>query len=213
MAADLRSALRIYAITPDSLERPEEYAAAVGVAVRAGVKVVQFRDKRDRSWDDKLRCARVVVDICRSGGALSIVNDSIRLAVEAGADGVHLGPADGEIDAIARGLVVGGSAGTPEAAAAWVERGVHYLGVGAIYDAGPSKADASAPRGTGAIEAIRTTPGLEKVPIVAIGGIRADNARACVDAGADGVAAIRGILGARDIVGAVRGFAQALEAN
>ena len=209
-AGALRRALRIYAITPDSLDRPEEYAAAVGVAVRAGVRVVQFRDKRSRSDDEKLRDARVVVDTCHAAGALAIVNDSVELAIESGADGVHLGPNDVAVESVPEGLIVGASAGTPAVAQSLVERGVDYLGVGAIYDARPTKENASAPRGPEAIAAIRSTPALADVPIVAIGGIVPSNARHCLDAGADGVAAIRGILGARDVRAAVRAFDDAL---
>ena len=212
MRPDLRAALRLYAITPDSFSRPEHYAAAVGVAVGAGVRIVQYRYKGERSWDDSLRCARTVVDVCRRAGAISIVNDSLELALESGADGVHLGPEDGsaaDLPSSAGPLIVGASTGDPESAAALVSSGVLYLGVGAIYEARASKANASAPRGVEVLREMRRHPALAEFPIVAIGGISPENARECFAAGADGVAAIRGILGARDVRSAVRAYTEA----
>lgn len=206
MTIDLRSALRVYAITPDSFTRPEHYAAAVGVAVKAGVRVVQYRFKGERSWENSCRCARTVVDVCRGAGALAIINDSVELALEVGADGVHLGPEDGSPVGLPSTLIVGASAGTPHAALKLVESGVSYLGVGAIYDARPTKVNASAPRGVDVLRRVRATPGLESIPLVAIGGITADRAAECLEAGADGVAAIRGILGARDVRAAVGAY-------
>jgi thiamine-phosphate pyrophosphorylase len=210
---DLRTALRIYAITPDSFTRPEHYAAAVGVAVGAGVAVVQYRYKGERSWEASVRCARTVVEVCHAAGALAIVNDSLELALEVAADGVHLGPADAsprDLPAGASSLIVGASTGDPETAVSLVHAGVDYLGVGAIYEARLSKPNASSPRGVSLLREMRALPDLDLVPIVAIGGITSENAGACFDAGADGVAAIRGILGVRDIRSAVRSYQRAV---
>ncbi len=213
MVDDLRSAIRLYAITPDAFSRPEHFAAAVGVAVRAGVRVVQYRDKSDRSLADRLGIARLITNLCDQAGAFCIVNDDAELAAEAGAHGVHLGPSDAEASSIRAQfpeLVIGGSAGDQDAALALVRAGVDYLGVGAIYEARPSKANASAPRGPSVLTDLRSHAELAEIPIVAIGGISVDNARSCLDAGADGVAAIRAILGARDIAAAIRSFDAAL---
>lgn len=212
-AEALRRAIRLYAITPDTFTRPEHYAAAVGVAVQAGVRVVQYRDKRERPRAEKLATARLITDLCRRTDALCIINDDPELAAEAGAHGVHLGPNDSEAAEVKSSfpqLLVGGSAGGVEAAEALVAAGVDYLGVGAIFDARPTKSNASAPRGTGVLRELRAHPSLAEIPIVAIGGITVDNARSCLDAGADGVAAIRAILGARDIAAAIHSFDAAL---
>ena len=83
---------------------------------------------------------------------------------------------------------------TVEAAGALVEQGVDYLGVGAIFEARVSKPNASAPRGVEVLQALRGAhPAL---PFVAIGGVEAETAGACLAAGADGVAVIRAAWGA-----------------
>ncbi len=207
----LRRALRLYAITPDSLRGTAEVLAATVVATRAGVTAVQYRCKRPGVTAAEHRdAASAVVRGCRQGGALSIINDDPRLALEADADAVHLGPHDGDVAAVRRAvgdrLVIGASAGTIERAVALVQAGADYLGVGAIYDASGTKPNASPPRGVGVLTQLRTHPVLRDVPIVAIGGITPANADACIGAGADGVAVVRAIMGQRDIASAVRGF-------
>lgn len=209
----VRTAIRLYAITPDTLTRPEHYAAAVGVAVQAGLKVIQYRDKRERSRVERLSTARLIAGLCDRAGAFCIINDDPELARDAGAHGVHLGPQDASPADVREAfpeLILGGSAGDVSTARALVLAGVDYLGVGAIFEARPSKSNASAPRGTVVLETLRAEPDLASVPVVAIGGITVDNARSCIDAGADGVAAIRAILGARDIAAAIYSFDAAL---
>jgi len=124
---------------------------------------------------------------------------------------VHLGPGDVPVaDArrVAPDLLIGGSAGTVDRASELVEQGVDYLGSGAVYDAGPSKPDASEPRGP---EAIGRVAEHVEVPVVGIGGITAENARAVVRAGADGVAVIRAVVGRDDAEGAARHLRRAVE--
>lgn len=210
--ARLRAAMRLYAVTPTALGDADAYGAAVAAAIRGGATAVQYRDKGATPDDARARAAAIVA-ACRGAGVLCIVNDDAALAANVGADGVHLGPDDGDVAAVrARfpALVVGGSAGTVERAQALVEAGADYLGVGAIFDARASKANASAPRGVGALRELRGVPSLADVPVVAIGGITNDNARACVEAGADGVAVIRAVFGAPDVEAAARACADAL---
>lgn len=197
MSAGLRERLRFYAITPDTWEAPGEYGARVTEAIAAGATCVQFRDKRSRPASLRESCARAALDACRAGGALFVVNDDVTLALTLGADGVHLGPDDAPI-ATARALagpslLIGGSAGSVERAEGLVGAGADYLGVGAIFDARASKANASAPRGVDVLRAIRDA--FPTLPFVAIGGVDASNARACLAAGADGVAVIRAAWG------------------
>lgn len=208
----LADRLRLVAITPPSLADAEALLAAARTGLAAGIPTLQLRDKADRPRPERLRLARALADLCRSHGTLFIVNDDPALAVDAGADGVHVGPADLPVSA-ARAIVgpdriVGASAGTPERARAAVADGADYLGVGAVFEARPTKNDASPPRGPEGIAAVRrAVPG---IPIVAIGGVSPENTRDCLNAGADGVAAIRGLLGAADVPGAVLAFHRAL---
>lgn len=192
----LRRLLAVYAITPTEID-DDVLIERVDAVLRGGVRTVQIRDKRPDS-EQRLRRARGVLEVCRAHGALCIVNDDVALTAELKADGVHLGPGDMAPSA-ARALlgeraVIGGSAGDPERAVALVRAGVDYLGVGAIFDAHATKPDASAPRGTAVLRAVRSQPLLSGVPLVAIGGIEPSNVAACIDAGADGVALVRGLF-------------------
>jgi thiamine-phosphate pyrophosphorylase len=116
------------------------------------------------------------------------VNDDVEAAIELGADGVHLGRDEPGVErALAEGLLLGLSASSVEEAAAAEAAGAAYVGAGPVW-ATPSKRDADPPIGLEGLAAI-----CEKVsiPVVAIGGVDATNAAACIEAGAVGVAVIR----------------------
>ncbi len=185
-------------------------------ALDGGVGIVQLRDKQsdDRGLAD---CAQRLVELCETRDAVCIVNDRIDVALAAGAHGVHLGPGDLPItDAVdirsrlgwdRRDFIIGGSAGTPDRARELEAAGADYLGVGAMYDATPSKPDASDPRGPEAITEVRDAVDL---PIVGIGGITPDNAPEVIHAGADGVAVIRAICQADHPLEATRALQSAV---
>jgi len=185
-------------------------------AIDGGVAVVQFRDKAsdDREFADR---AQRLVELCDTRDVVCIVNDRIDVALAAGADGVHLGPEDLPIaDAVdirsrlgwdRRDFIIGGSAGTPDRARKLESAGADYLGVGAMYDATPSKPDASDPRGPEAISEVREAV---DIPVVGIGGITPDNAADVIHAGADGVAVIRAICTADHPLQATRALQSAV---
>jgi thiamine-phosphate pyrophosphorylase len=148
-------------------------------AVAAGATVVQLRVKAP---------TRDVIE--RGHGfrellATFIVNDDIEAAIALGADGVHLGQDDAGAEAArAAGLLLGRSASTLEQALA---ADADYLGVGPVWET-PSKHDADPAIGLAGLREICVAV---NVPVVAIGGIDASNAGACIHAGAAGVAVIR----------------------
>ncbi len=184
-----------------------EGARLLDVAARAivgGVTVIQLRDKQS-GVRQLVERARVLAELCEAHRVCFIVNDRVDVALASGAHGVHLGPEDMRVEdarRIAPQLIIGGSAGDPASATALVEQGVDYLGVGAIYDARASKANASAPRGPAVIASVREV--VSGLPLVGIGGIDASNARAVIDAGANGVAVIRAIASSEDPEAAAR---------
>lgn len=148
-------------------------------AIEAGATVVQLRVKAPT--------AEVVVRgrEFRQLGITFVVNDDLDAALELGADGVHLGQADfGAQRARQRGLMLGRSATSYEEA---IDADADYIGVGPIWDT-PSKDDAAPPLGLDELARICRAV---RVPVIAIGGIDASNAAACIEAGAAGVAVIR----------------------
>jgi thiamine-phosphate diphosphorylase len=116
------------------------------------------------------------------------------------ADGVHVGqddlPASVARRILGPGKILGVSAETVEEALAAQKDGADYLGVGPVFEARGTKADAGAPLGLDLIARIRNACSL---PVVAIGGINAENARSVREAGADAVAVISAIVSADDI--------------
>ena len=163
--------MRVHAIVED-LESARR-------AIVAGATVVQLRVKAPT--DRVIEAGRGF----RALGTPFVVNDDVEAALELGADGVHLGQSDpGAERARARGLMLGRSATSFEQA---VAADGDYLGVGPIW-ATPSKADADPAIGIDELERICRAV---TVPVIAIGGIDASNAGACIRAGAAGVAVIR----------------------
>jgi thiamine-phosphate pyrophosphorylase len=148
-------------------------------AVAAGATVVQLRVKAPTA--DVIERGRGFRDLL----ATFIVNDDVEAAIALGADGVHLGQDDAGAEAArAAGLLLGRSASTLEQALA---ADADYLGVGPVWET-PSKHDADPAIG---LDRLREICDAVRVPVVAIGGIDASNAGACIRAGATGVAVIR----------------------
>jgi thiamine-phosphate pyrophosphorylase len=148
-------------------------------AVAAGATVVQLRVKAPTDFVVSRGAG------FRDLGSTFVVNDDVEAALALDADGVHLGQSDPGADrAREAGLLLGRSAVTFEQA---LEADADYLGVGPVWET-PSKADADPALGLGELARICAAA---TVPVVAIGGIDATNAAACIRAGAAGVAAIR----------------------
>lgn len=167
--------MRVHAIVED--------LATAQAAVAAGATVVQLRLKGAPT--------ETVVEAggpIRELGVTFVVNDDVEAALELGADGVHLGRGDeGAERALAAGLLLGLSASSRREAAVAEYAGATYIGAGPVW-ATPSKPDADPAIGLEGLQEICMSV---SVPVVAIGGVDASNAAACIRVGAAGVAAIR----------------------
>jgi thiamine-phosphate pyrophosphorylase len=153
-------------------------------ALRAGATLVQLR----------LKAPTAAIVARGSGfralGTTFVVNDDVDAALELGADGVHLGRDDpGAERAREAGLLLGRSVSTVAEAAAIDadQHGADYLGAGPVWET-PSKADADSPIG---LDGLAEICAAVELPVIAIGGIDASNAGACIGVGAAGVAVIR----------------------
>ena len=157
------------------------------IAADGGATVLQLRLK-DASTDELVERGRAFRELCDETGVTFVVNDDVDAAVELGADGVHLGRNDSGVElAIMTQLLLGRSAATPSEAVEAARNGASYIGAGPVW-ATPSKEDAGPPIG---LDGVRAIADAVAIPVVAIGGIDASNARLCVEAGATGVAVIR----------------------
>jgi thiamine-phosphate pyrophosphorylase len=152
-------------------------------AAEGGATVIQLRLKGATTEEVVARGAGF-----RGLGATFIVNDDVQAAIALDADGVHLGRDDpGSEEALAARLMLGRSASSVEEAKAAEAEGASYIGAGPVW-ATPSKPDADPAIG---LEGLRAICGAVSIPVVAIGGIDVSNARACIQAGAAGIAVVR----------------------
>ncbi len=196
-ASPLPAIKGIYALTPDCVDTVD-LLRRVLLALAGGVQVLQYRNK---IADSALRLTQAMAlrELTRDSKVIFIVNDDPQLAEKVDADGVHLGAADGEIDA-ARALLghnklVGVSCYNQlQLARNAVETGADYVAFGAFYSSTvkPNAAMAS-------LALLQQARAELSVPIVAIGGISADNGAALVEAGADALAVISAVFDAADI--------------
>ncbi len=190
----------LYVIT-DSELRPDRSAEEIAAAaLSGGAGIIQLRDKR-LTTPDLVLLAQRLVGLCRQAGALLIVNDRVDVALAADADGVHLGPDDMHpADArrvLGRDRLIGVSTGTVEEALALAPF-ASYLGVGAIFGS-MTKRDAGDAVGPGRIREIREALDRLPIPIVAIGGINAEDIGEVARAGADSAAVVSAIVNAPDM--------------
>jgi len=178
----------------------------------AGVDVIQIRAKELNDNDVYHLTARAV-GLCGPYQAACIVNDRLDVAMAAGAAGVHLGEGDLPVT-VARAVagprfVIGATARNPAAATAAVSAGASYLGVGPCF-ATSTKRGLPAPIGVAGVAAVCQTV---DIPVIAVGGVRADQVARLVAAGAYGIAVVDAISGASDPAGAARELLAALGAT
>ena len=191
--------LGLYLVTDRRLAGPQGVAEIVRLAVAGGTTIVQIRDPLATARDFVQR-ARTLKAILAPQGIPLIVNDRVDVAIAADADGVHVGQHD--IDPrdvrhmIGPDRILGFSVGTE---AEWLASVgmidvVDYLGVGPVASTA-TKSDAGPAIGCDGIAAMRQRTHL---PLVAIGGINAENAAGPIEAGADGIAVVSAIMSAAD---------------
>ena len=179
--------------------------AVCAAALRGGASVLQYRDKTAGHTRRRAE-AIALVDLCAQFRVPLIVNDDVELAASIGAAGVHLGEDDGDIGAARKRLggaaIIGMSCyDSIDRARELASAGADYLAFGAFF---LSVTKPHARRAT--LELLRAARPLG-LPLVAIGGITADNAAPLLAAGADFVAAISGVFDAADPEAAARRYA------
>ena len=187
---------------PAGPAREAALIARIQDAASAGVDWIQVREKNleGRPLFDLVAAAAAVV---RGGAAKLLINDRLDVAWAARAGGVHLGENSLPIGDVVRAkqwsgeenFLVGSSCHSLEAATHAAREGADYIFFGPVF-ATPSKTAFGAPQGLARLaEVCRGVA----VPVLAIGGITAENAGSCLKAGAVGIAAIRLFQEASDL--------------
>ena len=202
--------LRLMLVTDAAMTARRGLMRTVLEAVTGGVTVVQLRDK-DASDEDLVALARALRSELAPRGIPLIVNDRPDAARAGGADGAHIGQADGDPAGARRLLgpdaLLGLSVTRAEEMETVDPTVVDYVGLGPVF-ATATKADAAAALG---LDGFRAVGAMLPVPFVAIGGVDAANAGAIMAAGAAGVAVVSAICAAPDPEAAARALRSAVE--
>jgi thiamine-phosphate pyrophosphorylase len=159
--------------------------------------MIQLRHKT-ASGSQLFSWALAISRRCREYGALCIVNDRLDIALACGADGVHLGqqdiPAAAARKLLGKKRIIGLSASSPDEAIRAEKDGADYIGFGHIYPTS-SKDKGFDPVGP---EMLREVAALVSLPLIAIGGIKRENAPQLIGHGASGIAVISAVSRAVD---------------
>jgi thiamine-phosphate pyrophosphorylase len=187
---------RLYPILDaDALARNGVPLAMAAYALRdAGVRWLQYRDKRasDAEVLERMRELRASFP---AGEAMLLLNDRVHLCDAVGADGVHIGQEDLAAKRARRILgperLVGVSTHNVKQLRAALKTGAaDYLAIGPVFATGSKES----PDPVVGLEGVKAARALTRLPLVAIGGITSENGRQVIEAGADSVAVISGLL-------------------
>ena len=192
-----RGRLLLYAVTDRSFTQVETLYEQIEGALAGGVTMVQLREKYLDS-EEFVNEAIEIKALCHRYHVPLIINDNIEVALQSGADGVHVGIEDTPVAEIRKmageDFIIGATAKTVEQAQAAQAAGADYLGVGSVF---PSPTKKNAVRiTTGQLREICMSV---SIPAVAIGGICLDNIDSLQGGGMAGVAVVSGIFGAKNI--------------
>jgi thiamine-phosphate pyrophosphorylase len=165
-------------------------------ALAGGCDLLQLRD-HEASDDELLNAAERFRDACDVHGALFVVNDRPEIALQAGADGVHVGQDDLPVDAVRRlvgpDVIVGLSTHSPDQFDAGLASDADYLSVGPVWET-PTKAG----RPAAGLDYVRYAAAHATKPWFAIGGIDEQNIGEVIAAGATRAVVVRAIRDADD---------------
>jgi len=171
----------------------------------AGARLIQLRAKKSSTRDFFQEAVRLV-SLARPRGVRLIINDRADIALLSDADGVHLGQEDLPPDLVREWLrpekIIGLSTHNLEQARAGMRTSADYLAIGPVCPT-LTKENPDPVVTAGQLKAIRT---LVEKPLVAIGGITAENAGVLFESGIDSVAVIGDLLNWRDLPGRVRQY-------
>lgn len=199
----------LYAISPETADT-QSLLGRIRQALEGGARLVQYRNK---SGDVALRHeqASELLALCRRYHVPLIINDDVRLADLTGADGVHLGKDDGDVRQarviLGPGKIIGVSCYNDLQCAVKAEaEGADYVAFGSFFASPTKPAAVTAP-----LTLLHEARQCLQIPLVAIGGIDANNAGALIEAGANALAVISALFGSDDIRAAASSLAVLFE--
>ena len=204
-----REALRLYLVTNRYQDSLESFLEKIETACRAGVTIVQLREK-NLTTNQYYQLAKQVKEITDAYQVPLIIDDRLDVCLAVDAAGLHIG--DDELPVpIARQVlgpdkILGVTAKTIKRALEAEEGGANYLGTGAIF---PTTTKENAP--ITLISTLKTICQRVAIPVVAIGGLTSENIEQLIDTGIAGVAVVRDLMQAEDIEAKTKAFLTKLD--
>lgn len=200
---EIRRAMLLYAVTDQSwLNEGQTLLSVCEEVLDNGATFLQIREKDLSPAAFEAEAAKLKA-LCERHRVPYVVNDSVEIALAIGADGVHVGQSDirgRDIRAIiGPDKILGISAGTVAEAIAAEQAGADYIGVGAVFSTSTKRNARNL-----SVEQLRQIAGAVSIPVVAIGGINANNLTELTGSGVDGVAVVSAIFAAPDPGAATR---------
>ena len=193
---------RLYLIT-DGLQRGNKQEEAllltkIEAALAGGVRLLQLREK-NLEGGDLLRLAKKIRTITTDYGASLLINERVDIALASLADGVHLtassfSPTEAR-RLLGKDSIIGVSTHSAEQAQRGENKGADFITLGPVYHT-PSKAAYGDPLG---IDSFKEISSKIKIPVFALGGVKKDNTKDVIGAGAYGTAMISEVIAAADI--------------
>jgi len=197
----------LYVITDKKLIPRDRFLETVEEALRGGANVVQLREK-DTPADEIIELGKALLKLTKQYGVPLIINDSVELAKDIGADGVHLGEDDPIVSRAREAL--GGDKIIGVSCYGKIERGLDAERNGADYVAfgTPFFTPTKPERTPTSFDVLREAVSrIKSIPIFAIGGITPENANSVLETGVDGIAVITAVFSSEDPEKAARKLA------
>lgn len=193
----IKKAMCLYAVSDSMWLNGRTLPEVIRESLEGGATFMQIREK-NLPYDEFLVLAKEVKKVTDEFKVPYVVNDEVEIAKAIDADGVHIGQSDKALVEARKILgldkIIGVSAQTVEQAVEAEKNGADYLGVGSIFTTS-TKLDAD----DVSLETLRAICDAVSIPVVAIGGIKADNILDLKGTHVDGVAIVSGIFGAENI--------------
>lgn len=197
-----KSQLLLYAVTDRSWSDETSFFTHIEIALKSGVTCLQLREK-DLPLDKFLKEAKDVKKLCAKYDVPLIINDNLEVAIKSGADGLHVGQDDLQIeqldDTIKDKLILGVSAHNINQAIDVQKNGADYIGVGAVFPTNTKSDAKDVP-----LDVLKKITGAVDIPSVAIGGINSLNINKLANTGISGVAVVSAIFAQPNIEAATK---------
>lgn len=192
----------IYVIVDPEHTDGRDVNDVASAALSGGACAIQLRDKIGERRQ-VLETAIKIQQMCTEAGAVFIVNDWVDIAKLANADGVHVGQKDIPLEEarkiLSDGQIVGTSNALQQEAMDSESEGADYIAVGAMFET--STKQNTRPAGVETLKQVKQSVG---VPVIAIGGINADNIDQIAEGGADSACVASAVTKADDPEAATR---------